>query len=92
MTITLQNRRIELCDVARLYPAAMIRYADGTVTPISLEWYDSVADERVELLHYAICVHYKQESTPPLIFTYSDRAALDAGVAQIAAQLDPPTE
>ena len=92
MQITIQDTAIILEDVAQLYPAAMIRYADGSVTPISLEWYDTMADERVELLHYAICVHYKQKETPPSIFSYPDRAALDAGVAQIAAQLDPPTE
>ena len=79
-------------EVARLYPAALIRYIDGSETPVSLEWFDTLADERVTLLAYAICIHYKEKERPPLLFHYPDRDALERAVAQIAAQLDPPTE
>ena len=80
---------IDITEVTQLYPAAIIRYADGTVTPISLEWYDELANEDVELLHYAICVHYKTElEKDPLFIPYEDMEALQEGMADLAAQLN----
>ena len=90
--ITIQNETIPLEEVAQLYPAAMIRYADGTVTPISLEWFESMANADVTLLHYAICVHYKEKERTPSVFAYKTREALDEGIAELARQLDPPAE
>ncbi|WP_456452387.1 hypothetical protein [Hydrogenimonas sp.] len=92
MKITIQNNTIPLEEVSQLYPAAIIKYADGTVTPISLEWYDGLANDDVTLLHYAICVHYKEKERKPSVFAYETREALDEGVAALAEQLDPATE
>jgi putative cell wall-binding protein len=90
--IVIQNETIDLDTVRQLYPAAMIRYADGTVTPISLEWYDNMATEEVELLHYAICVHYKEKEKAPAIFPYETRESLEEGIGELAQQLDPSME
>ena len=92
MTITIQNETIDLDAVAQLYPAAIVAYADGTVTPISLEWFDSLANEDVNLLHYAICVHYKEEEKPPVIFPYETRESLEEDIGELARQLDPSIE
>ena len=89
MRIQLKEMTIDISEVTQLYPAAIIRYADGTVTPISLEWYDELANEDVELLHYAICVHYKTElEKDPLFIPYEDMEALQEGMADLAAQLN----
>ncbi|WP_456453162.1 hypothetical protein [Hydrogenimonas sp.] len=92
MRLTIGNESIELEEIAQLYPAAIIRYADGTVTPISLEWFDEMANKDVELLHYAICVHYKEKEKRPSVFPYEGREKLEEGIAKIAEQLDPSME
>lgn len=74
--------------VSRLYPAAIIRYADGTVTPISLEWFEQMANDDVNLLHYAICFHYKDEKIEPDIFTYETKDALEEAIASLSMQLN----
>ena len=88
VTLTIQNETIDLDNVSQLYPAAIIKYADGTVTPISLEWFDKMANQDVNLLHYAICIHYKEEAKPPSFFTYKSRQKLEEGIADIAKQID----
>jgi len=87
LKVRIQEETIVLEDVSQLYPAAIIRYADGTVTPISLEWFDELANRDVELLQYAICVHYKERENEPLVFGYEDRDRLEAAIADLAHQL-----
>ncbi|BDY12024.1 hypothetical protein [Hydrogenimonas cancrithermarum] len=89
VTLKIQNETIELEKVSQLYPAAIIRYADGTVTPISLEWFDEMANSDVDLLHYAICVHYKDKEKKPSIFPYETREKLEEGIGEIARQVNP---
>jgi len=89
VTITIQNETIALDSVSQLFPAAIIKYADGTITPISLEWFDEMANQDVNLLHYAICVHYKDEGQRPSIFPYENREKLEEGIAELAGQLNP---
>ncbi|WP_201353134.1 hypothetical protein [Hydrogenimonas urashimensis] len=86
MKIMIQNETVRLEEVGQLYPAAIIRYADGTVTQISLEWYDEMANNDVELLHYAICIHYKEEGREPLVFSYEDRSKLEEAIGQLVSQ------
>ncbi len=88
LTIHIQGERIDLSDVSRLYPAAIIRYADGTVTQISIEWYDETPSADVELLHYAICVHFKEEERAPALFPCEDRETLEEEIAALASQLN----
>ncbi len=89
MKITIENSTVSTEEISQLYPAAIIKYADGTITPISLEWYDEMANDDVELLHYAICVHYKTElGKEPLYVSYEDMEALQEGMADLAEQLN----
>ncbi len=88
VVVTIQNSAIEIDEVSRLYPAAIIRYADGTVTPISLEWFDQMANDDVMLLHYAICFHYKDEEREPDIFTYETKDDLEEAIASLSMQLN----
>ncbi len=89
MNLTIRNETVDTDEITQLYPAAIIRYADGTVTPISLEWFGDMANDDVELLHYAICVHYKTElEKDPLYVPYEDMEALQEGMADLAEQLN----
>ncbi len=89
MKLHLKGEEIALEEVTQLYPAAIIRYADGTVTPISLEWFDEMANDDVTLLHYAICVHFKTElEKDPLYIPYASMHALQEGMAEVAEQLN----
>ena len=88
MILTIKNETIELDNVSQLYPAAIIKYADGTITPISLEWFEANSNQNVNLLHYAICVHFKEESRPPLFLTYEDSQKLKEAIVDIAKQLN----
>ncbi len=89
MQIKISDTTIDLNEVTQLYPAAVIRYADGSETPISLEWYDTMANEDVHLLHYAICIHYKTElERPPTYIPYKDMDALQTGMNDLAQQLN----
>lgn len=88
MKIRISHEEITLEEVTQLYPAAIIRYADGTVTPISLEWFDEMANDDVKLLHYAICVHFKTElEKDPLYIPYASMNALQEGMAEVAEQV-----
>ncbi len=86
MNLTIQNETIDLSLVQQLYPAAIIEYADGTVTPISLEWFENMADGNVKLIHYAICVQYKDEDLDSVTFPYHTREALEEGMRDVARQ------
>ncbi len=86
MVITVQNRKIDMTSVSRLYPAAIIEYADGTVTQISLEWFDKMANDDVTLINYALFFHHKEE-VEPTVFTYTGREELEAELRLLAQQL-----
>ncbi len=87
MFVEIEGRKIDLQEIGRLYPAAIIEYADGTVTQISLEWYEESANEDVKLLHYAICLHYKEEDRAPLIFPFESKEMLENEISSLASQL-----
>ncbi len=87
MIIEVENRKIDLDLIGRLYPAAIIEYADKTVTQISLEWFDKMANDDVKLLGYAIFFHYKDEEREPEVFRYKSREDLEAAIGELAAQL-----
>ncbi len=74
-------------SISRLYPAAIIEYADKTVTQISLEWYDRMANDDVKLLDYAIFFHYRDEERAPEVFRYATREELDEAISSLAAKL-----
>ncbi len=87
MVVEIKNQKVDLKEISRLYPAAIIEYADGTVTQISLEWLDESANEDVTLLYYALCLHYREEETSPLLFSYQNREDLEKEISSLASQL-----
>ncbi|GEM_PF-2012232 len=55
----MQDDRLK--DIARIYPAVLIRYEDGTQTTISIEWYEQNSSS-VEFLRYALIFLFKDGS------------------------------
>ncbi len=88
MVIEIQKVELNLKEIGRLYPAAVIKYVDGTITQISLEWFDKMANDEIELLHYVICVHYKKSDAAPLFFTYESREELEKEIDFLASVLN----
>ncbi|WP_456380399.1 hypothetical protein [Hydrogenimonas sp.] len=90
MKLIVQESIICLDEINQLYPAAVIKYEDGSVTPISLEWFDEAigrGEKGVTLLRYAIYVHYKEKEREPSVFFYEDREALEREIGRIADQI-----
>ncbi len=86
MKFTIEGNAFDLDQVARLYPAAMVRTGVGDeLTQISLEWVDTLATEEVDIAKYAIFIHTTDNAVSS--FFYADRAALEAALEAISAQL-----
>lgn len=85
-TFVLQERSFDLGEINQIYPAAIIDAGDGQLSPISLEWWEDYSD-KARLSHFAICIHLKENRYEIIQLAYPTREALDAGMAELAAQL-----
>ncbi|RUM66035.1 MAG: phosphomannomutase [Sulfurospirillum sp.] len=86
MQIQIKDKCFDMKEVARLYPAAMVKTGEGDeVTQISLEWIDTLANDEVEIARYAIFVHLTDNSVSS--FFYETRDALDIALEDLAIQL-----
>jgi hypothetical protein len=87
MQFTIQNQTFEMANISRLYPAAMVSTGtEGEVTQISLEWVDTLKNEEVEVVKYAIFIHMTDNSVSS--FFYEDREALDIALEDLALQIN----
>ena len=77
---------IDTKKITQLYPAAVIKtgYKDET-TQASLEWLESEAQGKVEVVGYGIFVHMGEEER--YSFLFPTREEMDAEAGRIAAQL-----
>jgi len=86
MQVKIEEKSFDMKEVARLYPAAMVKTGEGDeVTQISLEWIDTLANDEVEIARYAIFVHLTDNSVSS--FFYETRDALDIALEDLAVQL-----
>ncbi len=86
MTFTIQDRQFDMAQVARLYPAAMVKTGEGEeTTQISLEWVDTLRNDEVEVAKYAIFIHTTDNAVHP--FFYEDREALEIAMEDLSTQL-----
>ena len=86
MIITIQEKQFDTKKITQLYPAAVIKtgYKEET-TQASLEWLDSEAEGKVEVVGYGIFVHLGEEER--YSFVFPTREEMDAEAGRIAAQL-----
>jgi hypothetical protein len=86
MRFTIREQTFDLSEVARLYPAAMVRTGMGDEeTQISLEWVDTLADDAVEIARYAIFIHSTDNAVSS--FFYETREALEIALEDLSNQL-----
>ncbi len=86
MKFVIQNQTFDMRDVARLYPAAMVKTGEGDeLTQISLEWVDTLATKEVAIAKYAIFIHTTDNAVSS--FFYESRESLDIALKELSAQL-----
>ncbi len=87
MIITIQNKEFDTAKITQLYPAAVIRtgFEDET-TQVSLEWLESEAKDKVEVVGYGIFLHLGEEDKHT--FIYDTKEAMDEEIGAIATQLN----
>ena len=71
-------------DIARIYPAVIVGI-EGEITPVSLEWFDTLSKEKVKSIAFALFLHLKNGEVKE--FRYAKRELLDAAMETLASQL-----
>ncbi len=86
MHFTIQNQTFDMKDISRLYPAAMVSTGEGDeLTQISLEWVDTLKNDEVNVVKYAIFLHMTDNSVAS--FFYDTRDDLEIALEDLSSQL-----
>jgi hypothetical protein len=86
MILELEDYKIESGDITRLYPAAIVfTGADQETTQVSLEWFDKLSKDKVELVTFAIFLHLKNGEVKE--FRYASRDLLEEAIITLASQM-----
>lgn len=87
MIITIEDKQFDTKEMTQLYPAVLIKtgYEDET-TQVSLEWIDTEAKGKVEIVGYGVFVNLGEEEKHSFIF--DTREEMDEAIAKIASQLN----
>ena len=87
MIITIQDKTFDTAEITQLYPAAMVKTGyDDETTQVSLEWLDTEAKGKVEVVGFAIFVHLKEDVKHS--FMFDDKRQMDQEIGKIAQQFD----
>jgi len=86
MIITIQNKQFDTAKITQLYPAAVVKtgYEEET-TQVSLEWLDTEAKGKVELVGFGIFLYLGEEEKHT--FMFDSKEEMDEEIGQIASQL-----
>jgi hypothetical protein len=84
--LTIENKEFNLKDIKQLYPAVIIKtgYKNET-TEMSLEWIDTEAKGKVEIVGYGIFLSINEKKHS---FIYSTRDELNSAIELIAKQIN----
>jgi thioredoxin reductase len=86
MIITIENKKFDTKELTQLYPAAVVKTGQkDEVTQVSLEWIDTEAKGKVEIVGYGIFVHLGKEKQERFLF--ETRQEMDDAIGRIANQL-----
>jgi hypothetical protein len=82
-----EDQKFDTDEIRQLYPAAMIPtgYKDE-LTQISLEWYDTEANGKVQAQKYGIFIHLSDKSVHS--FFYKDRKELETALEKLSVTLN----
>ena len=86
MIITIQNKQFDTARITQLYPAGVVKtgYEDET-TQVSLEWLDTEAKGKVEVVGFGIFVYLGEDEKYSFIFDTKEE--MDEEIGNIASQL-----
>jgi len=86
MIITIQEKQFDTKRITQLYPAGVIKtgYEDET-TQVSLEWLDTEAKDKVEVVGFGIFLYLGEEEK--YTFMFNTREEMDIEIGRIAVQL-----
>ncbi|KIM10367.1 MAG: hypothetical protein KU38_07695 [Sulfurovum sp. FS08-3] len=87
MTITIEDRVIELHQIKQLYPAAIVKtgFKEET-TQVSLEWFEIESKGAVELVEFALFLELKDGRRDT--FAYPDKERLFDAIKAISNQIN----
>ena len=86
MIITIEDKQFNTKDITQLYPAAVVKTGhEDETTQVSLEWIDSEAKGKVEIVGYGLFINLAEEEKYSFIF--GSREEMDAAVGRVVAQL-----
>ncbi len=85
--LIIEKKEFNIRDIKQLYPAVLVKtgYKDET-TEMSLEWIDTEAKGRVEIVGYALFLRVGKEEKK-YSFLYNSREELDTTIGLVASQL-----
>lgn len=86
MIITIEDKQFDTAKITQLYPAALIKtgHKDET-TQVSLEWIDTEAKGKVEIVGYGLFVNLSEDEKHT--FMFDTREEMDEAAGRIAVQL-----
>ncbi|RLA63356.1 MAG: phosphomannomutase, partial [Epsilonproteobacteria bacterium] len=62
MIITIEDKQFDTKDITQLYPAAVVKTGhEDETTQVSLEWIDSEAKGKVEIVGYGLFINLAEE-------------------------------
>jgi hypothetical protein len=86
MIITIEEERFDTAAITQLYPAVIVRTGhDEETTQMSLEWYDTEGEGKVEIEGFGIFLHLGEKGQRR--FLYPSRAEMEEAIAKLAQQL-----
>jgi len=87
MIITIEDKQFDTKEITQLYPAVVIKtgYEDET-TQVSLEWIETEAKGKVEIVGYGIFVNLGEDDKYSFIFDTKEQ--MDDEIGNIARQIN----
>jgi len=86
MILTIQEKQFDTKEMTQLYPAAIIKTGhEEETTQVSLEWLETEAKGKVEVVGFGIFVYFGEEEHDS--FMFETKEAMDSEIGKIASQL-----
>ena len=68
MTIKINNEEFNIRDITQLYPAVVVKMADGTTREVSVKWAENAGKDKAEIVGFGIFLHMENEGKHTFMF------------------------
>jgi hypothetical protein len=86
MKLHIEDKIFDTREITQLYPAVLVKTGYGNeTTRMSMTWFDTEGEGKVEVAGYGIFVHLKDDAQHAFVF--KTREEMDMLAAEIAKQL-----